>query len=172
MIDYQARYNRAVAENKRYLWDGFVRTDGGRAAEGFGNQRNDCTVRAIVCACEVKYKEAFHLLMAMGRRTHKRFPFEPLGDTFFERIPWTRGAYRRFRETHMTGTFIVKVKGHVFTLVDGQTMDIAAVKARKVVLYAWRVTEEHKLKLHDFFTTCQDEIERLPERLLEQSRRS
>ena len=166
--DYQATLNHAIAEDKRkraesYVLEGFVKTDGGRAAEGFGNQRNDCTVRAIVCAFGVKYKEAFHLLMAMGRKTHKAYKFEILGDEFFERLE-AKGTYRKFREAHMVGTFIIKVTGHVFALVDGKTMDIAAVKARKHVFHAWRITEEHKQKLRDFFEdeTVQSKIRAFP----------
>jgi hypothetical protein len=157
-------HDRAIIErappNVRGL-EGFQKTDAGREAEGFANQRNDCTVRAIVCACDVKYKEAFYLLTAMGRKSHKRYPFEVLGDKFFDGFA-ASGTYRKFRETHMIGTFIVKVKGHVFALVDGKTLDTGATKAGKHVLRAWTVTEEHKQKLHDFFLGCQEEVNSLP----------
>src|SRR5271156_2691424 len=46
-------------------------SDGGKVAEGFAFETNDCTVRALANASGLSYKEAHRIAKASGRHAHR-----------------------------------------------------------------------------------------------------
>jgi hypothetical protein len=111
------------------------------------NERNACTVMAVSNACAVPYDEAHSLLKKWGRVDGHRFDFR----TFMR---YRYGGLLGHRVTHVDaerrtlaqvvrdfprGTFILRKRGHVFTMRDGWVVDYAPKGARTRITDIWYI---------------------------------
>lgn len=114
---------------------------------GSENERNDCTVRALCIATNRPYTEAYHLLHNAGRKPNRGFYFEKLlkkrtnylGCTFTKigfRKPRT---LKKFLEYYPKGIYCVRIRGHVFVIMDGIVHDMFQPKAYCRITAAWIV---------------------------------
>ena len=128
--------------------------DAGRAGSFRPRQKNDCTVRAVALATQIGYDEAYELLAAAGRKCSKGFAFKPWADQAAingYRFEWQgvrkqRGRPRLglalFCQLYPTGTYIVLVKRHVLTVIDGVCHDCFISDAQQPVQGFWRVIRD------------------------------
>lgn len=119
-----------------------ILTDGGRAAEGFTNEKLDCTVRAVALTRRMSYKAAHELMEAAGRKAGHRFEFA----AFMEGQGWARlvaakGTIRRFVKEHPEGNYIVRIRGHVFALCGGIALDLWPIADKlNRITHVWEVS--------------------------------
>ena len=111
-------------------------SDGGRSAAGFDKERSDCSVRATAAAMGITYAEAHAKLAALGRKPRAGFVFrgkrvEPLG--FVLRGDLTAPTFAKTLPNLAKGRFVVRVRRHVFAVVDSKVFDHAAPGAGKRV---------------------------------------
>lgn len=107
-------------------------------------EKNDCTVRALVAAGSIAYKEAHATLAVFGRKNkHGCYPSN-FGPAYiakgFEEIHGVSGTrVHTFAQANPTGSFILIVPGHAFALVDGhQIDDTYSNQGGKTLLRAYR----------------------------------
>lgn len=117
--------------------------------QAHSRERADCTVWALATATGVPYAEAHQLLTRAGRRDRHRFDFRKwmtrcggraLGHRFT--LVKRSGTLGRFIRTHPTGTYLVAVPRHVFTVHHGKVLDAQEQGELRRVKRAWRVTKE------------------------------
>ena len=130
------------------------------------NERNDCAVRATVCASALPYAEVHAAYAAAGRAARRGTPWSVCQaaaralfgpdveivkfDANYELIgsPWRRRWHASGRPTlaqfaaqHRKGCYIVVIKGHAFALVDGVQLDTAPNGSRCRVMCYIKVPE-------------------------------
>lgn len=128
----------------------FDATDGGRKADGFQSETNDCTVRALAVATGSRYADAHRWLQRRGRRMRKGCHFASIVGAFGSnvlghRLEFTplvvakglRAAIERNPQIAV-GTWIIHSTHHVAVLRDGKLLD-SFDSSRKVIDRAWRV---------------------------------
>ena len=132
-----------------------VITDGGRSTTE-PHETADCTVRAFALVTELSYGDAHGVLERAGRKRRCRFNFhramrtslrsrEWNGWTFQERHDVDSMTVGRFVSEHPTGRYIVRVRGHVFAVLDGTVFDAFQLKPRMHVVQAWKaINSENK----------------------------
>lgn len=108
-------------------------------------EKNDCTVRALATATNMPYLEAHALLKDHGRRTRSGVRITPLINAYraamgveYQKVAG-RPTLNRFAQDHSTGTWIVRLKDHVFVLKDGVQYDMIVNGPRRQVLGYWLV---------------------------------
>jgi len=117
-----------------------------RGVERDGNEANDCTVRALANASGMPYKLAHKIMAKAGRKVGHGMTADEwvpvlnrLGFTLEAIYGTTRGAKYMSFKTGMSarpgitlenliprlgnGRFIIKIRGHVLTVVDGNVID-------------------------------------------------
>lgn len=125
------------------------------------NERNDCAIRATVCASAKPYAEVHAAYAAAGRTARRGTPWSVCQDAAralfgadveivkfdanYELIgsPWRRRWHAsgrptlaRFTAEHRKGRYVVIIKGHALALVDGVQIDTAPSGSRcKVQAY-------------------------------------
>jgi hypothetical protein len=128
----------------------FIETDGGRETAGYGWETNDCAVRALAVACRVEYDKAHKVLRRWGRRNRDGFKLMQLLEwryMFGNDFEWMPVGIRRnvrvedFLRLNPKGTFILHVRGHFCTVVDGVLYDEARELAGNKQIFS-----VHKLK--------------------------
>lgn len=108
-------------------------TDGGRTADGFFAEKEDCAVRATACALDIPYYQAHKLFAHFGRKNGERsYTEQTLFHIGVEFYPFGH-SFARWLELHSKGVYIVRIKGHAFTVKDGVTYDTGAVSGRRTV---------------------------------------
>lgn len=121
-------------------------TDCGRSTSGL-KEKNDCTVRVLAAVLCLDYRTAHGLLAKAGRKDGHGFRFrEPevfaLG---LEALPeYSCKTWRSVsKELPTLGSFVIRVRGHVFAVVDGVVHDTGApVMSQHVkMVYGLRTTE-------------------------------
>jgi hypothetical protein len=110
----------------------FVRTDGGRKAEGFAEAR-DCTVRALSIVSGTSYAKAHEFLKSKGRKSGRGFSFVTLvGETYdaevIRALPKPHCTVNTYIKQHPTGNYIIRVEGHVLAVKDGVIFDNLALE--------------------------------------------
>lgn len=118
----------------------YIEHDGGRL--GFApNEKLDCTVRAVALASGIPYAEAHALCKAYGRKDgHKMKGFEFFMKTTFPQVRRAGDCgitLGRWVAAHSQGTYLLKVRGHVVTVIDGVALDLGEPRWRQVVIGAW-----------------------------------
>ena len=113
--------------------------DIGKALSKRPKNRNDCTVVAVAIACGVGYDTAYDALAGLGRICSKGFWFPSgirtvkHGDILGRHFHWAplqavKGERRitpqRFCIDHPLGCYVLRLSGHVVTVVDGIVYDI------------------------------------------------
>jgi hypothetical protein len=125
----------------------FKYTDGGREADGFSHEKKDCTVRTLATICEMPYSTAHAILKEAGRLDKGKFPIRRLleygiADYIFTpvslpvRVPCTvNQVCKRFTK----GSYIIRIRKHVFALIDGTQYDEWENGKKKRVINIWKV---------------------------------
>lgn len=120
-------------------------------ADRFETEGRDCTVHALAFATGLAYSEAHNLLAAAGRENGKGFHTEVIMGRlsvltqrrWFATVAlcWSRGytTVNQFCKLHPTGTYVLRIKGHAFAVVNGRAIDTHERSARSRVLGAWEV---------------------------------
>ena len=114
-------------------------------------EHRDCTVHALAFATGMKYVDAHSVLAAAGRETGKGF----LTSIVMQRLSvltkgqwfaapaqgWSAGhtTVNQFCRLHPTGSYVLRIKGHAFAVVNGRAVDTHARVARERVQGAWEV---------------------------------
>jgi len=93
-----------------------------------GNERRDCTVRAVASAFKLSYKEAHEKMETLGRKPRRGFEFrigniQTLGKIECRPDLCCRSVGQIWPELQM-GRFIVKIPHHVFAVIDGVAHDL------------------------------------------------
>jgi len=132
-------------------------TDGGATQEGFLNEWNDCSVRALALSTGIGYAKAHSLLKAEGRRNRRgtklrmiRRALEKIGQ-FQELTPsgpiggyLTRPRYPTLQDTvrkYSTGRYLIVATGHALALIDGIVHDKGQISGpRSRVRNIFRIT--------------------------------
>lgn len=128
-----------------------VIADGGKSEEGFGAEKNDCTVRALAVACDVSYRDAYLFMSRNGRRKNKGSYFhqviarnggEVLGRKIeAENLVPAKGIKTAFLRNPKlrTGTWLVHSTHHVAVIKNGKLID-SFDSSRKILDGAWKVS--------------------------------
>lgn len=128
----------------------FHKTDAGRSNSKRPKQKNDCTVRALATAASMQYDDAYNALKSRGRKASAGFHFpkkpgdEVNGFTFkWKPFPAVAGQNRMnvkdFCRQYPSGTFVLRVSKHVFTVVNGTAYDTCMVDPERCVYGVWSV---------------------------------
>lgn len=98
------------------------------------NERLDCTVIALSYAFELDYSYAHRLCKEKGRKDghtfsldkvlgskkdYEYFVFKPREGRYVKYFGRPRMRVDTFRKTHPKGTYIIRISGHAFTIIDG-----------------------------------------------------
>lgn len=127
--------------------EGWVKSDAGRSESRRPRQKNDCTVRALALALELRYDDAYDWLKSAGRACGERFDLGRWldGQDWATKIPFpaVKGQPRmnpvEFCRLYPVGTFVCRVAKHVFTVIDGVVIDDTPVRADRCVYTAWKI---------------------------------
>ncbi len=127
------------------------------------SERNDCVVRAIASAYDIEYNKAhqwvsdkfkrqfrkgtFGLPIGMDRMStdNTRFNYKKTKTIDSKYLTTNNGKSKMtvgtFAKEYNTGTYIIRVSGHAFTIKDGSVIGNLedATKLRKVIKNAWRI---------------------------------
>ncbi len=162
-----------------------IETDGGATQEGFKHEWNDCSVRALALAADIKYAQAHQLLKSEGRRDRKgvRVPmieragkqaasqFETIS-TKQPKLRWNGGysftypTLQDFVRMHREGRYIVITSHHALALIDGVAHDKGQISGpRSRVKFAYKVTPKTESKPVVPAIMTQDQINELWVRL-------
>lgn len=109
-----------------------------------GNERRDCTVRAVAAAFKLSYLEAHKKLAELGRKPKRGFEFrigkvQTLGKIEC-RPDLCCASVGIIWPALQTGRFIVKVPRHVFAVIDGVAHDLIEPKPKQRVKMVYEVT--------------------------------
>jgi hypothetical protein len=111
------------------------------------HERLDCTVRAVSAACSLEYGIAYTLLKTFGRKDRHKISFVAfmacharLGEYGHRLIYSAEGlTVNQFLKLYKSGRFIVRIRGHVFAVVDGCVYDRIPVGAKSHIRNVWRL---------------------------------
>lgn len=138
-------------------------TDGGKIAEGFNNETNDCAVRALAIATQTPYAEVHKNLKAKGRRDRRGTKLawiteavkqlapgseeivpssiSSCGSRFRISYPNLSDTLRKYRE----GRYVIVVTGHAIAVIDGIVHDSGQIKGgRSRVRRIYRVAAKQQ----------------------------
>jgi hypothetical protein len=146
------RINEMNASSSSLQGWGSSYTDGGRRKEGFTQEKNDCTVRAVAIACEVSYADAHEELRQRGRKDGKGFAMTPsfkanpvvCGKRLVKAFDFIDNQGKCIclvtaRRMFPRGRYIVRKSGHAFALIDGVDHDLSGNSKWIMVKAMWRV---------------------------------
>ena len=116
-------------------------SDGGKIESKFEHEKLDCTVRAVALARQISYIEAHSLLKNWGRKDRHKFN-NWLG--FIAIQPWAKAVefstvwltLNQFLKDHPLGTYILRMKGHVFAVNKGCVLDSFVVGKKCRIIQA------------------------------------
>lgn len=124
-------------------------TSAGRGDSGL--EARDCVVRAyssLLGGTVETYDKAHAVLASYGRkdghRTHGLATMAPaiglsLSLVLLPELAGLRGTVANFIETHPAGSYLVRINGHAFAVIDGGIHDMFPVGPRSRVKQAWKV---------------------------------
>ena len=125
-----------------------VYNDGGRDASGFTFEKNDCCVRALSIALGIEYATAHKQLKDFGRQDSKStynfvgFMQKHIPSLEFEHrtvnqsLGW---SIKSFLKYHPTGTFILRIRHHVFAVINGIAYDTWNPKQGSHIMGYWKL---------------------------------
>ena len=148
-------------------------TYAGRHEAGFSSEKGDCTVRALAAGANLPYDIAHSIMKASGRRDRKGHSFQSGAEVAEKqgliKVKFTnacefvndvqRGARYQLYGTRSSlptfaqvanrlpkqGRFVVRIKQHVFAVVDGIVYDSAITGPRKRVTTVAEITPLHNM---------------------------
>lgn len=123
----------------------------------FSKEKKDCTVRALANAANFPYHVAHDILEYHGRRPHNGCRCEHWGPAYlnngfelfgvygttYAALAFKRGlqdlvkdlkfyesgmTLKKFLRTKPEGTYIAVMRGHAFTIIEGDLVDTGAIK--------------------------------------------
>ena len=127
------------------------------------SERNDCVVRAIASAFDIDYNKAHQWVADNLKRQFRKGPFGFPTKMNLMSTNNTRFNYKRtktidakylttnkgkskmtvgtFAKEYNTGTYIIRVDRHAFTIKDGSVIGNPedATKLRKIIKNAWKI---------------------------------
>lgn len=144
-----------------------VCSDGGRAAAGFAEEKNDCTVRALANATGTTYAESHALWKSLGRESGKGAnlfwnivfinkwlapkglkltnTFLPkkivLGNVKLSIAKKSVPTLRSFIKAHPKGVYLCQTRDHAFAIRDGVVHDSFAWSDLTRIVHSWNVEQ-------------------------------
>jgi len=110
-------------------------------------ESNDCTVRALELTTKLSYREAHALMARHGRQLGKGAHIDGAiaelgGQRVYEQwyTPRCKTVAAIARE-YPKGFYIVRIRGHVFAMVDGKQIDAALNGPRAKVRAVWAMPD-------------------------------
>jgi hypothetical protein len=127
--------------------DKIILTDGGRVAEGFTQEKLDCTVRALALTRRISYRQAYKILAQAGRKPRHKFNFSDFinNQSYAKKVHLEFGiggfpTVRKFIIDHPEGNYIVQIRGHVFALCGGIALDLVDLTEKRFkVIRVWEI---------------------------------
>lgn len=118
-------------------------TDGGRYSAAPGESR-DCSVRATAVALDIPYHIAHAMFEREGREPQRRTKLgvsdRVLKGYRSHRYTRKRPTLARFIREHPEGRYIVRIRGHMFAVIDGGVHDMLPWPSPcSLVLQYWKV---------------------------------
>ena len=163
-------------------------SDGGRD-KVYPNEKNDCTVRTIVHACQVPYKEAHQFMARYSGRQNRHSAnlhttvcrLESAVKVLLLGPALTNGQHcmdfshpvgyqfhrrqhptlNQFVKDHPQGRYIVTTHGHALAIIDGIVHDTFRPKIKAKVLTVWKIIKPG-LDVVPEEDVCEDEEITLP----------
>ena len=122
-------------------------TDCGRAATK-PQERADCTVRAVSACMGITYEDAWSRMAEFGRGPRKRFKFSVAAEKFglTRRPELSCKTLVAILPELQSGRFIVRKSGHVFAVVNGVVIDMAAPKERSRVQMVYEFAPQPEIQ--------------------------
>lgn len=110
------------------------------------NEKSDCAVKAVAIACSVDYAKAHALLKKLGRQNRRgtmtHTTLKAIHELGFKAVPQPLDRLPRTVKTIAPalkgGTYLVKTRGHILAVVDGQTEDWTAGRRHRPVS-VWKI---------------------------------
>lgn len=105
------------------------------------NEKNDCTVRALMEGLGVPYMTAYGMAIGCGRRKNKGCFLDSLLDNIAKPHPRPKMSVVNYIQyiAH-SGNWIIQIRGHVFAVIDGVLKDeYPKANLDCHVIKAWRV---------------------------------
>lgn len=103
-------------------------------------EKRACTVSALAAAMNIPYSEAYVLAVKAGRKPDHKFPFIKLASTVgvnAQVYKQRRRAYKAVEMLPKTGRYVLRVRGHVFAVVDGVVVDTRKFRPCAIVGMMW-----------------------------------
>lgn len=118
--------------NTKIKW---VKHDGNRKLAGFEAEKRDCTVRAVGLLLALPYSEVHADLAKLGRKVQHCFSWPKVVARYgLECMTFSPGCtVGSVLKALPAGRFAVKVRKHVFAVIDGQVWDNQPPKPRQRV---------------------------------------
>lgn len=121
-------------------------SDAGMYKEGFGDDENNCCVRAIAIAFRLSYKESYGLAAAAGRPHGKGWYMYMIMDYMkkngynlrkipLDKYPNVHQLLKQKRE----GRFIAVTKDHTFPIINGEIWDSEINRPRQYIKRLYKV---------------------------------
>lgn len=163
--DFAFWFSKSKPPKERRAAIPLLKSDGGRAADGFCDEKNDCVVRATAFASGASYAEAHAFWSGLGRKSGKGvsifFNIKALNKWLARRglqlnrvvkqkkvkserlsIRYSIAencTVRAFLKNYATGTYFCQTRDHAFTIKDGVIHDTYVWSDLRRIVYAWRV---------------------------------
>lgn len=131
----------------------FIKTYSGRPESSHPYEQHDCSVRVLVETCGMQYDAAWELLARAGRMPNRAFNLgrwlgagSIINDHVVERIYQPGPSHptislREMLAKHLiAGTLIVRIDGHLTSVIDGAIYDTHPLDGKTPVRIMWRVT--------------------------------
>lgn len=95
------------------------------------DNRNDCSVIALAYAFDLPYQKAYDICKKAGRKHNEGFHLwnvlkvnrhKKSKQIFGRRVGWhdrPKSTVGKFQKRHPKGIYIIRVGGHIFTMIDG-----------------------------------------------------
>jgi hypothetical protein len=112
---------------------------------------NNCTIVALSIAAGIPYEEAYEIGVGAGRKKGKGFYTKNLMDEArkkgirFEKLRFKEVTINKFLKMNLKGRFLVRRRGHAFTIIDSTIYDVLVnpAFARLKEIY---LVESHRLE--------------------------
>ena len=107
-------------------------TDGGRVGEGFTHESKDCAVRALAILKGWTYAKSHSYWESKGRKPNDGvYWHQNCGDAGVQKVPGINGgSIGKVLASLPKGRFVIRVRHHVFAVIDGVPQDTFCPNAR------------------------------------------
>ena len=135
------RYSKSLAQRSNNSYSGEGR---------YWFERNDCSVIALAYAFDIPYLKAHEMCADAGRKDCNGFSLRSLlkvnATKRSRQVMGRRVGYHdrpgmtvgRFQRKHQKGIYIIRVGGHIFTMIDGKLLNQHS--SRDIISYYYYVS--------------------------------